>query len=79
MPREIDDAVRAFQLPTPSPTQLFLSQYNLASQAPVILTPGFGADGGSQLPPIQTGSSSFSETITSYMDQSANETGQKSN
>ena len=77
MPRGVDDAVRPFQLPTNSPGQLYLSQYNLASNAPVYITPGFGGSGGGQLPPILTGAGHFDETITYYMDQAAVEQGQQ--
>jgi hypothetical protein len=73
MPRGIDDAVRAYQLPTNAPGQLYLSQYNLASNTPVMITPGFGGSGGGQLPPIQTGSGHYDITITHYMDQAATE------
>ena len=72
MPRGLDDAVRAYQLPTPAPAQLYLSQYNLASNAPIYVTPGFGgSSAGGALPPIQTGSGHFEETITFYMDQAS--------
>jgi hypothetical protein len=72
MARGIDNAVRAYQLPTPSPGQLYLSQYNLASNAPIYITPGFGGNGnGGQLPPIQTGSAHEDQTITYYLDQAA--------
>ncbi len=67
----LDDTVRAYQLPTPAPAQLYLSQYNLATNAPVYITPGFGGSGGGQLPPIQTGSAHYDITITSYMEQAA--------
>jgi hypothetical protein len=77
VPRGVDDAVRPFQLPTNSPGQLYLSQYNLASNAPVYITPGFGGSGGGQLPPILTGAGHFDETITYYMDQAAVEQGQQ--
>ncbi len=72
MPRGMDDAVRAYQLPTPAPGQLYLSQYNLASNAPIYITPGFGGSGsGGTLPPIQTGAAHLEETVTVYMDQAA--------
>lgn len=69
MPRGLDDAVRAYQLPTSAPGQLYLSQYNLAGNAPIHITPGFGGSGGGQLPPIQTGSGHYDITITYYLDQ----------
>jgi len=71
MPRGLDDAVRAYQLPTPAQAQLYLSQYNLAANALVYVTPGFGGGGGGQTPQVQTGGGKFSETITFYMDQAA--------
>lgn len=71
MPRGLDDAVRAYQLPTPAPGQIYLSEYNLASNAPIYITPGFGGSGAGPLPPIQTGSGHFDETVTFYMDQAA--------
>ena len=72
MPTGLDDAVRAYQLPTPAPAQLYLSLYNLATNAPVYITPGFGGGGsGSQVPQVQTASSHFDLTVTFYMDQAA--------
>ncbi len=71
MPRGIDNAVRAYQLPTPAPGQLYLSQYNLASNAPIYITPGFGSAGGGQFPPIKTGSAHFDETVTLYCAQAS--------
>ena len=73
MPRGIDDAVRAYQLPTPTPGQPNLSQYNLASNVPIYITPGFGGSGGGQLPPIKTGSAHLDETRTSYIEQASTE------
>jgi hypothetical protein len=73
MPRGIDDAVRAYQLPANSPGQLYLSQYNLASNTPIYITPGFGGASSSQLPPLLTGSGHYDITITYYMDQAATE------
>jgi len=70
MPRGIDDAVRAYQLPENAPTQPYLSQYNLASNVPVYITPGFGGSSGSQ-PQLQTGSGHYEITVTYYMDQAA--------
>jgi hypothetical protein len=68
-----EDAVRPFQLPQSSPSQLYQSQYNVTAQPFVMLTPGFGGDAGGGLPPIITGSASFSFKVTYYMDQAANE------
>lgn len=70
MARGVDDVVRPFQLPTNSPGQLYLSQYNLASNAPVSITPGFGGGGG-QLPPLITGSAHYDVTVTSYCEQAS--------
>ena len=70
MPRGLDDAVRAYQLPTPAPGQLYLSQYNLASNAPVYITPGFGGSTGSR-PTVQTAGAHYDITVTFYMDQAA--------
>ena len=72
MPRGLTDVVRAYQLPTPAPGQLSLSQYNLVSNAPVYITPGFGGTGGNE-PPVQTGSAHYDITITHYMEQAAPE------
>lgn len=73
MPRGIDDAVRAYQLPTPAPAQLYLSQYNLAANAPIYITPGFGGNSSGNFPQprVQTGQAHLDETVTFYMDQSA--------
>jgi hypothetical protein len=73
MPRGLDDAVRAYQLPTPAPSQLYLSQYNLGNNAPIYITPGFGGTNSGSLPQpvIQTGSAHYDETVTYYMDQAA--------
>lgn len=71
MPRGIDDAVRAYQLPTPAPGVLVQSQFNLASNAPIYITPGFGGGGGGADPQVSTGSAHFDITITFYMDQAA--------
>jgi hypothetical protein len=78
MPRGLDDAVRAYQLPTPAPSQLYLSQYNLAANAPIYITPGFGGTSGGQLKPpiIQTGSGHLDQTFTFYMDQAMSEQAQ---
>jgi hypothetical protein len=66
MPVSPNDLVRPFQTPQVSPGQLYLSQYNLAANTPIFLTPGFGSSGSSQLPPIQTGSTHFDVTVKSY-------------
>lgn len=71
MPRGLEDAVRSYQLPTSAPSQLYLSQFNLASNTPVVITPGFGGSSGSALPPIHTGSAHYDITITHYLDQAA--------
>lgn len=70
MAQGIDDAVRAYQLPQNSPTQLYLSQYNLASNMPVYITPGFGGSAGS-VPALKTGHASFNITITHYCEQAS--------
>jgi hypothetical protein len=73
MPRGLDDAVRAYQQPTPALSQLYLSQYNLPNNAPIYITPGFGGTNSGSLPQpvIQTGSAHYDETVTYYMDQAA--------
>jgi hypothetical protein len=71
VPRGIDDAVRAYQLPQTAPTQPYLSQYNLASNVPVYITPGFGGSAAGQLPQIATGNAHYDTTVTFYMDQAA--------
>ena len=71
MPKGLDDAVRAYQLPTTAPAQLFLSQYNLTSNAPIYVTPGFGGSNGNQFPPIHTGSAHYDITITHYCEQAS--------
>jgi len=72
MPRGLDDPVRAYQLPTTSPAQLYQSQYNLASKLPIHITPGFGGSGGStKSPQVLTGSGHFDETITYYVEQAS--------
>ena len=75
MPRGLDDAVRAYQLPTDAPSQLSLPPTGLTSNAPIYLTPGMGANGGGQLPPLQTGSGSYTSTQTFYCQQSTVEQG----
>ena len=64
-----NDPIRAYQLPENSPAQLYLSLYNLASNAPVYITPGFGGNGGNQLPPLITGAGHWDETVTTYCEQ----------
>jgi hypothetical protein len=75
MPQGLDDVVRPWQLPTNSPGQIYLSQYNLASNAPVYVTPGFGGNGGNQLPPLITGAGHWDETVTTYCEQASVEQG----
>ncbi len=69
------DVVRPYQLPTNSPSQVYLSQYNLASNTPIVITPGFGGSGGGQLPPLITGAGHLDETVTHYCEQAAVEGG----
>lgn len=71
------DIVRPYQLPENTPGQTYLSQYNLASNAPISITPGFGGSGGGQLPPIHTGGGHWNITITSYAGQAAAEKGER--
>ncbi len=78
MPRGLADTVRAYQLPIPAPGQLYLSQYNLASNAPIYITPGFGSSSNGQLPPINTGSASYEESITYYCKQASVEAREQS-
>jgi len=73
MPRGIEDAVRATQLPTPTPEQLYLSQYQIAANTPIYITPGFGGSGAGPLPPIVTGTAHFDITVTHYVDQTMQE------
>jgi hypothetical protein len=65
-----EDAVRPFQTGGSTQEQVYLSQYGLASNIPIIVTPGFGGNGGS-LPPLNTGSGHLNETIQYYSDQAA--------
>jgi hypothetical protein len=69
--RALDDVVRAYQLPQNSPGQLYLSQYGFSNQKPIMVTPGFGASGAGQLPPLLSGSGHFTETVTYYCEQSS--------
>ena len=62
--------VRPFQLPTVSPEILAQSQYNQASNTPIIVTPGFGAS-GLNLPPLNSGQAQLNETVSFYCPQSA--------
>jgi len=72
MPKGLDDAVRAYQLPELAPGQPNLSQYNLASNVPIRITPGFNGSGGNvPTPPLQTGSSHFDMVVTHYLEQAA--------
>jgi hypothetical protein len=66
MPVGPEDVVRPFQLTQTSPEQAFLSQYQLAANTPIFITPGFGASGSAQLLPIQTGTTHFESTTTFY-------------
>lgn len=68
-----EDTVRPFQLPQGSQSQLYQSQFGINSDPFVMVTPGFGGDGGGGLPPIMTGNSSSSFKMTFYMVQAANE------
>lgn len=76
MSRGVDDVVRPYQLPSNSPGELYLSQYNLASNAPIYITPGMGGAAGSQLPPLITGSAHYDITVTHYCAQASVEVGQ---
>lgn len=67
----LPDVVRPYQLPTSTPGQAYLSQYNLAQNAPIYVTPGINGSSGGSLPPILTGSAHFSETVTSYCEQAS--------
>jgi len=71
MPKGLEDVVRAYQTPIPAPAQLYLSQYNLASNTPIVVTPGFGGSGAGALPPIQTGTGHLDITITKYCEQAS--------
>jgi hypothetical protein len=66
-----EDAVRPYQLPTSSPSQLSLSQYGLTTQQPILITPGLGGPIPGTLPPIITGSASASQIVKSYCPQAA--------
>lgn len=66
-----EDAVRPYQLPQTVPAQLYLSQFNLVSQQPILITPGFGGTAGVELPPIMTGSANAQQVVTSYCPQAS--------
>ena len=66
-----EDAVRPYQLPQSSPTQLYLSQFGLTSQQPILITPGFGGSGSGSLPPVITGSANASSVVTVYCPQAS--------
>ena len=78
MPRGLDDTVRAYQLPTTAPAQLYLTQSNTSNNTPIYITPGFGGSGSGPLPPIQTGSGHWDITVTHYMEQAAVEAREQS-
>lgn len=63
--------MRPYQLPQTANAQLYLSQYAIVTQQPVLLTPGFGGSGAGGLPPIITGSASASQVVTSYLPQAS--------
>jgi hypothetical protein len=67
MPTGHDESVRPFQLPANSPSELFLSQYQLAANVPIFVTPGFGSASSGQLPPLQTGSTHYESTTNFYV------------
>ena len=71
MPKGMDDAVRAYQLPQTGTAIGFVSQVNLSSNAPVYITPCYGGSGGGELPQVLTGSAHFDITITHYLEQAA--------
>jgi hypothetical protein len=66
-----EDNVRPYQLPQNTLAQTVLNAFNLATNEPVIVKPGFGGTSSGQLPPLQVSGGSASLTITSYMDMSA--------
>jgi hypothetical protein len=71
VPSGFDDPVRAYQLPTNTNPTAAVDLYNLASQRPVYVTPGMNGQAPLNIPPVQTGSFSYSITIGFYMPQSA--------
>jgi hypothetical protein len=66
-----EDAVRPYQLPQSAPATLYLSQFNLVSQQPILITPGFGGTAGASLPPIMSGSANAQQVVTSYCPQAS--------
>lgn len=74
MPQPPHDTIRPFLIPTTAPEQPFLSQYSLAANTPIIITPGFGATGSGQLPPIQTGTSRTDLRTSNYCTAAQSET-----
>ena len=73
-PGAFEGAVRPYQLPDNAPSVNLANQYNLAAEQYVVVTPGFGASGAGQLPPIQMGAAHYDQTVTTYQDQAAVET-----
>ena len=63
----LEDVVRPFQLPDNSPAQLYEPQTGQTSQQPVMITCGVGAGVGS----VRSFTSTYSMTVTSYLDMSA--------
>ncbi len=63
----IEDIVRFFQLPSNAAADLYMPQTGQASQLPVIVTAGAGANAGS----VRTFNTSFSCTVALYCDQAA--------
>lgn len=72
-----EDTVRPYQLPSNALAQMAISQYNFASNEPVIIKPGFGGSSNGQLPPVQLGGGSASVKVSSYMDMAAVELAQQ--
>ena len=67
MPSGLSDVVRPYQLPENAAGERYALQYNLASNAPIYVTPGFGAlYGAGPTPPVHSGSGHFSMTVTYY-------------
>jgi hypothetical protein len=67
----LEGAVRPNQLPDTAPARTNISPYSLASNQPIVVTPGMGGTGAGQLPPVQLGQAHFDQTITFYLDQAA--------